>query len=263
MENGQRYSYRTEDNSIKANDVVLVPTQKGQNYAIVMRVFKCTDKTAPYPPEQTKVITKKVGRKTRVNLSGVDMRVPLDISVVVKKTLTGQKTIVVGQAERNAARRKYAGANVLLVEYYPVSMTGKVVMIDRNVIIEPPNKPEDQRGKPAQWIAHPGFFSTEYECSYCHYCYNSYFPVCPNCHKKMLDTIGKPAVKPKAKPPVSACWYKQEHMWGSNTCKCSNCGSTYKSASPSCPNCKAEMKKTQSDPVWVDEMAEYDAMFEE
>lgn len=51
---------------------------------------------------------------------------------------------------------------------------------------------------------------------------------------------------------------KQEHLWGSVTYECSSCGAIFQGREAFCPHCHAEFSKTKSDPVWVDEMTEYD-----
>lgn len=51
---------------------------------------------------------------------------------------------------------------------------------------------------------------------------------------------------------------KQEHLWGSITYECSGCGAVFQHREAFCPNCHAEISKVKEDPVWVDEMAEYD-----
>lgn len=51
---------------------------------------------------------------------------------------------------------------------------------------------------------------------------------------------------------------RQEHLWGSVSYECSNCRAVLSQREAFCPNCHAEFTKTKSEPVWVDEMAEYD-----
>jgi predicted amidophosphoribosyltransferase len=56
-----------------------------------------------------------------------------------------------------------------------------------------------------------------------------------------------------------AMWIKQEHMWGQDTYMCSKCKAIYTQRSPVCPRCASEMKnKTGYDPVFIDEMQDYD-----
>ncbi|MCI6396533.1 MAG: hypothetical protein MR851_09920 [[Clostridium] scindens] len=69
------YAYRTEDKSIKINDVVMVPVPgEAAKPAIVTKVQICTEKDAPYPPDKTKMIIGRADRKTRKLFDGVDMR---------------------------------------------------------------------------------------------------------------------------------------------------------------------------------------------
>ena len=53
-------------------------------------------------------------------------------------------------------------------------------------------------------------------------------------------------------------WYRETHLFGADTYRCSLCGAIYRRSTPICPHCKATMKKTVTDPVWVDEMAMFD-----
>ena len=53
-------------------------------------------------------------------------------------------------------------------------------------------------------------------------------------------------------------WYREEHVWGKDTFRCSICGSIFSYSAPTCPFCQAKMKKTVTDPVWVDEMSMMD-----
>ncbi len=55
-----------------------------------------------------------------------------------------------------------------------------------------------------------------------------------------------------------AVLYHQEHLWGEETYECSECRAVFATREAFCPRCHAEFYKTKYDPVWVDEMAEYD-----
>ncbi len=62
FENGSRkYSYMTDDESIKEGDVVVVPTGPDniESLGVVYDVKKCTVKNAPYPPSKTKKVLRK------------------------------------------------------------------------------------------------------------------------------------------------------------------------------------------------------------
>ena len=105
------YAYRTEDKSIRINDVVMVPVPDGDpKPAIVADVQVCTEKDAPYPPDQTNTIIGRADRKTRKLFDGVDMRIPVDISVVRVRNKKGRIEEVVTTAEqRKELRKQYAG----------------------------------------------------------------------------------------------------------------------------------------------------------
>ena len=55
------FSYLTDDESIQAGDFVKVPfgNRNIERTGLVMRVLKCTEEDAPYPPEKTKYILRK------------------------------------------------------------------------------------------------------------------------------------------------------------------------------------------------------------
>lgn len=56
----------------------------------------------------------------------------------------------------------------------------------------------------------------------------------------------------------TAVWRRQQHLFGPDTFVCSACGSESRRNPPCCPRCGAVMKKEKADPVWVDEMADFD-----
>lgn len=59
-------------------------------------------------------------------------------------------------------------------------------------------------------------------------------------------------------PRRTGKWYKEEHLWGKVTYRCSRCGAMCWDPHDVCPKCKSANKKIKNDPVWVDEMAMYD-----
>ena len=75
------YTYRTGDRSIAINDVVMVPAGEEIKPAIVTGVKTYKEKDVPVPPEQIKEIIGKADRANRKLFKGIDMRMPLDISV--------------------------------------------------------------------------------------------------------------------------------------------------------------------------------------
>lgn len=52
--------------------------------------------------------------------------------------------------------------------------------------------------------------------------------------------------------------YKEEHLFGSVTYRCSRCGARFKVCPDVCPKCGSQNGKIKNDPVWVDEMGDYD-----
>ena len=57
----RKYSYITEDESIKEGDTVVVPigSRNLETMGVVANVIRCTGKNAPYPPSKTKRIIRK------------------------------------------------------------------------------------------------------------------------------------------------------------------------------------------------------------
>lgn len=61
------------------------------------------------------------------------------------------------------------------------------------------------------------------------------------------------------KPPSKKSrWYKEEHLFGSVTYRCSRCGTRYQDYRAVCSKCGSQNGKVKNDPVWVDEMSECD-----
>lgn len=96
-------------------------------------------------------------------------------------------------------------------------------------------------------------------------CENAVKAICSR--EKPKSTVSHGAAKQTAQPTNKTAerkssrvgkWYQETHLFGSDTFRCSLCGSIYRKNEPVCPHCKATMKKTVTDPVWVDEMAMFD-----
>lgn len=64
--------------------------------------------------------------------------------------------------------------------------------------------------------------------------------------------------KANKQPGRRGRWYKEEHFWGKVTYRCSRCGSRFRDCPAACPKCGSVNGKVKSDPLWVDEMSEYD-----
>ena len=108
--NGRKfYTYRTTDRTLKTNDVVIVPVaDKDPQPAIIAWVREFTAENAPYPPEKTKMILGRADWKTAKLFAGIDLRMPLDISVKSVRRKDGTSVNMVTTAsERAALRRRY------------------------------------------------------------------------------------------------------------------------------------------------------------
>ena len=64
--------------------------------------------------------------------------------------------------------------------------------------------------------------------------------------------------KANKQPNRRGRWYKEEHLWGKVTYRCSRCGTRYYDCREVCSKCGSVNGKVKYDPVWVDEMSEYD-----
>lgn len=62
------------------------------------------------------------------------------------------------------------------------------------------------------------------------------------------------------KPVRRGYWKMQEHINGEITWQCSRCKATFYHRKAFCPKCHSENKKASHDPVWVDEIEEFDAL---
>lgn len=87
------YTYRTSDSSITVNTVVMVPARDEVKPAIVTRVKTYKEKDVPVPPDQLKEIIGKADRENRKLFKGIDMRMPLDISVKTVRTTNGTRPL--------------------------------------------------------------------------------------------------------------------------------------------------------------------------
>ena len=58
-----------------------------------------------------------------------------------------------------------------------------------------------------------------------------------------------------------AYWTKKTYLFRKDEYVCSSCGKTSDRAYAKCPHCGERMKKSKYDPVWVDEMEFFDAIF--
>ena len=130
FQNGRKpYAYRTEDKTIKINDVVMVPVAGGEiRPAIVAKVQTCAKKDAPYPPNKTKMIIGRADRETSKAFADIDMRVPMDISIKSVGTANSVVLVVTDQEERDHMKAQFGNQdNIKLIETQPVSKANRVI----------------------------------------------------------------------------------------------------------------------------------------
>ena len=121
------YCYRTKDSSLKVGDLVVVPTGNEENVGAITAINKYKKRSVPYPIDMTKLVIRKATKNDMEKNPVLDMRVPMDISATSIRTADGYKIVVLGQKDRDALKKQFAGKNVKLIEKYPVSMAGQVV----------------------------------------------------------------------------------------------------------------------------------------
>lgn len=63
--------------------------------------------------------------------------------------------------------------------------------------------------------------------------------------------------------PKTAKWISRAHLFRRDEYICSACGARADKPYRVCPRCSAPMKGSKLDPVWVDEMADFDELFGE
>ena len=121
------YFYRTNDSSLQVGDLVIVPTENEEIVGAITAVNKYKKRSVPYPIDKTKLVIRKATKDDIEKNPALDMRVPMDISATSIKTEGGYKIVVLGQKDRDALKKQFAGKNVKLIEKHPVSMAGQVV----------------------------------------------------------------------------------------------------------------------------------------
>ncbi len=58
-------------------------------------------------------------------------------------------------------------------------------------------------------------------------------------------------------------WTRETHIFKADVYICSRCRKSFGKMTSKCPGCGARMKRSRSDPKWIDELEAYDALFEE
>ncbi len=94
------YYYRTVNRSIKRYDVVMVPVTNGPDKpAMVWKVLRCTEQTAPYPVDKTPMISGMAGLKGRLVFRKIR-------SQLLKAERNYNRTIREYEREQKRARRQ-------------------------------------------------------------------------------------------------------------------------------------------------------------
>lgn len=178
------YTYRTTDSSITINTVVMVPAGDEVKPAIVTGVRVYKEKDVPIQPERLKEIIGKADRANRKLFDGVDMRMPMDISVKTVQTTNGHAVVVTDKLERQALKEKYGKRkDIKLIETQPVSKAYSIIS-------------RDDDGKPVR----RGYWKMQehingeitWQCSRCKSIFAYREAFCPKCHSENKKTSHDP-----------------------------------------------------------------------
>lgn len=178
------YTYWTNDSSIAVNTVVMVPAGEKVKPAIVTGVKVYKEKDVPIPPERLKKIIGKADRANRKLFDGVDMRMPMDISLKTVQTTNGHAVVVTDKPERQALKEKYGKRkDIKLIETQPVSKAYRIVS-------------RDDAGKSVR----RGYWKMQehvnggitWQCSRCKAVFQHRETFCPKCHSENKKTSYDP-----------------------------------------------------------------------
>ena len=169
------YTYRTNDSSIAINTVVMVPAGNEIKPAIVTGVKAYKEKDVPIPPEKLKEIVGKADRANRKLFEGIDMRMPMDISIKTVQTTSGHAVVVTDKLERRALKEQF----------------GKRKDIKAYSIVS-----RDDGGKPIRrgYWKKQEYLSGEitWQCSRCKSVFQYRETFCPKCHSENKKTSYDP-----------------------------------------------------------------------
>ena len=178
------YTYRTNDSSIRINDVVMVPAGDEVKPAIVSCVKIYKEKDVPVPPDRLKEIIGKADRENKKLFKGMDMRMTFDISVKTVRTTNGHATVVTDEEDRRQLKEQFGKRNDLkLIETHPVSKAYSIVS-------------RDDAGKPVRrgyWKKQEHVFGEiTWQCSRCKAVFSHREAFCPKCHSENRKTSYDP-----------------------------------------------------------------------
>ena len=178
------YTYRTNDSSIAINTVVMVPAGNEIKPAIVTGVRVYKEKDVPIPPEKLKEIIGKADRANRKLFDGVDMRMPMDISVKTVQTTNGHAVVVTDKLERQRMKEQLGKRkDIKLIETHPVSKAYSIIS-------------RDDAGKPVR----RGYWKVQehlngevtWQCSRCKSVFSYREAFCPQCYSENKKTSHDP-----------------------------------------------------------------------
>lgn len=132
------YYYRTEDKTLRAGDVVIVPVgRKNERRAgQVLSVERCRASEAPLPPGAAPWVLRRAGPREAAAVRRrmeAEASFTVDISQRAVRTLTGYKMVPLSRKEREALRRRYEKAfpGAVCVERLPLPRKEPLDWIDR------------------------------------------------------------------------------------------------------------------------------------
>lgn len=105
------FSYITEDESLRAGEFVSVPFDKEDRVRVgqVMKVIRCTEADAPYPPERTKYVLARAEKPAQWDTKG---KKPQAAQKVGKSEARGPSVSGASEADRAAGRGTASGGGI-------------------------------------------------------------------------------------------------------------------------------------------------------
>ena len=264
------YTYATQNQSINVNDVVMVPVGENGDLkpAIVSGVH--TKPPSDFPVDRIKWIVGMAGPADRALFTGIDMRVPLDISCTAKRGPKGEIIEIPTTREERIRLRQKFGNNPktkIVEERYPTpaptQTAPKNPPLYVSVVFQNKTytyRTQDRSIKVNDVVVVPvgpkGELLTATVSSV------SKAPLA-GWSAKELDQLKWVERKTEPPPtPPTVYWTQITHLLDPDQFICSHCHyvTTNKRPPKICPQCSARMKETKYVPSWVDEAEWYDSV---
>jgi len=260
------YTYATQNQSITVNDVVMVPVGENGDLkpAIVSGVH--TKPPSDFPVDRIKWIAGMAGPADRALFTGIDMRVPLDISCTAKRGPKGEIIeIPTTREERICLRQKFGNdpKTKIIEERFPLPVPSQTAIQNPPLYITVSFqykvytcRTHDHTIKVNDVVLVPVGQNNKLQSA-------SVIAVSkapPTDQPNQLKWVERK--EEKVEPPPTAYWTQITHLLDPDQFICSHCHyvTTNKRPPKICPQCSARMKETKYVPSWVDEAEWYDSV---